>query len=137
MTKMSRTILVTKDNGTEFKATVPNNSSLTFGPFSPPTKGANNYDRSSLAGTLRIYAGATAKATKILAVFIGVVGFRDIDVVDYSEKVAVEEGATVWKSDADGYQRVEKVQRANYFEDELPPKLSDVVGQVMNAAEEF
>jgi len=134
---MSRTILVTKDNGNEFKISIPNDTSLTFGPFSPPTKGANNYDRNSLAGTLRVYKGATAKATKIMAVFIGVVSFRDLDDVDYSEKIAVEEGATMWKNDAEGYQRVEKVNRASHFEGETPPLLGSAIDQVANAADEF
>ncbi len=40
---MSKTILVQNADGGEFKITIPEESSLTFGPFSPPSK---NGDRS-------------------------------------------------------------------------------------------
>ncbi len=42
--------------------------------------------------------------------FSGVTGFRDTG-LGYAEEVAREEGAVIWKSDQDGYQREEKVKR--------------------------
>lgn len=107
---MSRTILVFGQK--TFKLVVPDDAKLTFGPWSPPT-GENKYsgqvsDR-ALVGTLRIYRG-TKSTENILAVFSGVTGFRDLS-LDYAEEVAKEEGATIWKSDQNGYEREEKVNR--------------------------
>lgn len=111
---MSRTILVESDK--DFRITIPDNAKVTFGPFSPPGKDSDRYNPRSegrAKGTLRVYEGGKTKATEsILACFTGVYGFRDVSQVEYAEKVAVEEGATVWKSDQNGYQREEKVKRA-------------------------
>lgn len=115
-----KTILVTRDNGEEFRITVPENSTMTFGPWSPP-KGENRYGDRALSGTLRVYRGAKQSANQILAVFSGVASFRDVGAVNYAEKVAVEEGATLWKSDQNGYERSEKVQRQDYWTDEEQP----------------
>lgn len=91
-----------------FKITVPENAKITFGPWSPPTKG-NNFggDRESMKGTLRVYQGTK---DNIIACFSGVTGFRDLS-MQYAEQIAKEEGAILWKDDKDGYQREEKVQR--------------------------
>lgn len=93
-----------------FKITVPDGAKVTFGPWSPPTAeskyGAT--DR-ALAGTLRVYEGAKS-SENVIAVFSGVKGFRDLS-LDYAEEVAKEEGATIWKSDKNGYEREEKVKR--------------------------
>jgi hypothetical protein len=91
-----------------FKITVPDDAKVTFGPFSPPSGDRQNWAQSGKAeGTLRIY-GKTKD--DILAVFAGVRGFRDLS-LEYAEEVAKEEGATIWKSDRDGYKREEKVKR--------------------------
>lgn len=90
-----------------FKITVPDDAKITFAPFSPPGKMGYGNQPERAVGTLRIY-----QKTKdnIIAVFSGVKGFRDLT-LDYAEEVAKEEGATIWKSDRDGYQREEKVHR--------------------------
>ena len=90
-----------------FKISVPDDAKITFGPFSPPTKGqAFSEDRAQ--GTLRIYGDGGKD--DIIACFAGVRGFRDLS-LDYAEEVAKEEGAVIWKSDRKGYQREEKVSR--------------------------
>lgn len=100
---MARTILV--EGKKVMRVTIPDDARITFGPWSPPT-GENKYavTEKALTGTLRIYKGGTTKANETtLAVFSGVSGFRDLSVVDVSERVATEEVRTVWKSDANGY----------------------------------
>lgn len=107
---MSRELLVF---GTKtFKITIPDGAKVTFGPWSPPTADNKYADRSdkALNGTLRIYETSKSGAS-VLAVFSGVSGYRDLS-IDYSEEVAREEGAIIWKSDKDGYKREEKVQRS-------------------------
>jgi hypothetical protein len=94
-----------------FKITIPDDAKVTFGPFSPPnanTKGSDWMASPKAQGTLRIYQG---NKDNIIAVFSGVTGFRDLS-LEYAEEVAKEEGATIWKSDRDGYQREEKVSRS-------------------------
>lgn len=92
-----------------FKITVPDEAKVTFGPWSPPGSGESKYALSekALNGTLRVYENAKTGAG-ILAVFSGVTGFRETS-LGYAEEVAREEGAVIWKSDQDGYQREEKV----------------------------
>lgn len=106
----TRTILVDRSNGKSFRITIPVNAKTTFAPWSPPQPG---YQRTveQLAGTLRIYR--TEK--DIIAVFSGVTGFRDVD-MNYEEKVIVEEGATIWKTDKNEYTRETKVTRDEQWE---------------------
>ena len=103
---MSKQLLVFGEK--TFKITVPSNAQITFGPWSPPTKGNFGGDRDTLKGTLRVYQGSKAN---IIACFTGVSGFRDLS-MNYAEQIAKEEGAVIWKDDKDGYQREEKVKRA-------------------------
>lgn len=100
-----------------FKITVPDESKITFGPWSPP-KGERTTMMSdaALRGTLRIYD----KDKNVIAVFSGVSGYRDA-ALNYSEQVAKEEGAVIWKSDQEGYQREEKVKRKEEWIKQLPP----------------
>lgn len=105
---------------TTFKITVPADAKITFGPWSPPTKGFDG-NRESLKGTLRVY-----QKTKdnILACFSGVTGFRDLS-MNYAEQVAKEEGAIIWKDDKDGYKREEKVSRvAEWVQGDAVAKLT-------------
>lgn len=132
---MSKTILVERSHDKDFRIEVPDDATMTFGPFSPPTK-AGGYDREALRGTLRVYSGAKAVANKIIGVFTDVTSFRDISLVDFSEKVAVEEGASIWKSDANGYERRERRQRKEYFEGEDVPVLSAVAETLEEESEE-
>lgn len=111
---MTRQILVFADK--DFRITIPDDATLTFGPWSPPTKDSRFNGEESRRGTLRIYEGNSK--TKILGVFSGVKSFRDMSVVEYEEKIAVEEGATMWKSDQNGYRREEKVQRQEHWASE-------------------
>lgn len=95
-----------------FKITIPGYAKVTFGPFSPP--GKQEYSEPRAKGTLRVY-GRTQK--DILACFTGVTSFRDSSQIEYSEQVAKEEGATLWKSDRHGYTREEKVKRTTEWVD--------------------
>ena len=97
-----RTLLIQGDK--QFKITIADDDQVTYGPFSPPTKGAS-YGHGEKRGTLRIYRGGKQN---IIACFAGVESFRDLS-VEYSELVAREEGAAMWKSDTNGYVREEKV----------------------------
>lgn len=101
---MPKTLLVESD-GKDFKITIPDNAKVTFGPWSPPKKNGLYESREHPTGTLRIYQGTK---DNIIACFAGVTTFRDLS-MEYMEKVAVEEGAKVWKSDQKGYVREEKV----------------------------
>lgn len=90
-----------------FKISVPESAKITFGPWSPHQAGDKfAMTDKALNGTLRIYD--PDKPTSLLAVFSGVSGYRDLS-LSYAEEVAKEEGATIWKSDQNGYEREEKV----------------------------
>jgi hypothetical protein len=90
-----------------FKINIPDDSKITFGPWSPPSAGVKAYDSpKALSGTLRVYENAKSGAS-VLAVFSGVSGYRDLS-LGYTEEVAVEQGATIWKSDQNGYEREER-----------------------------
>lgn len=112
---MERTLLVFGDK--TFRIAVPEDAKVTFAPFSPPrSDNHRGWDSPGKAvGTLRIYKGSKEN---ILACFSGVHGFRDLT-LEYAEEVAREEGATIWKSDRDGYQREESVVRHRDWEDPL------------------
>jgi len=93
-----------------FKIEIPDDAKITFGPWSPPTKGQDSHawhSSGKSAGTLRVYQGSKEN---IVALFAGVTGFRDL-ALSYAEQVAVEEGASIWKDDEDGYVREDKVSR--------------------------
>ena len=118
---MARTILVERGMGTEFRITVEDEDKLTFAPFSPP-KGEAGWARSAQAvGTLRVYRGSEKN---IIAVFSDVTSFRDVS-IQYSERVAVEEGATIWKSDQNGYEREEKRSVTHQWTDDETPLLDE------------
>ena len=103
-----------------FKIAIPDEAKVTFGPWSPTTgEGKYQMSEKALNGTLRVYEN-TKSGAGILAVFSGVTGFRDTS-IEYAEEVAREEGAVIWKSDKDGYQREEKVKRSS---DWITPQLS-------------
>ena len=108
-----------------FKITVPDDAKITFGPWSPPRTNKNGYemnDNSARRGTLRIYTGSE-KTGNVLAVFSGVLGFRDLT-LGYAEEVAKEEGATIWKDDEKGYQREESVKRSKEWVEPVTPMLT-------------
>ena len=88
----------------KFRITIPDDSKVTFGPWSPP-KNNNLYEVTHATGTLRIYKGTK---DNIIACYSDVVSFRDLS-LGYAEQVAKEEGATIWKDDEKGYVREHKV----------------------------
>lgn len=96
-----------------FKITVPDDAKITFGPWSPPVKGARDYERSGSVGTLRIYQGTKEN---IIGCFSGVTGFRDLS-MQFAEEVVREEGATIWKDDEKGYVRENKVAVVRQWSD--------------------
>jgi hypothetical protein len=102
-----------------FKIEVPDDAKVTFGPWSPPSRGDVNWQGSGRAeGTLRIYRGSKEN---IVALFTGVRGFRDLS-LSYQEQVAKEEGATIWKDDDEGYVREDKFSRKKEWREiEGPP----------------
>jgi hypothetical protein len=117
-TPSTKTILVFGPK--QFKINVPIGAKITFGPWSPSTgEGKYQMSEKALNGTLRIYENAKSGAS-ILGVFSGVTGFRDLT-MGYAEEVAREEGAILWKSDEDGYQREEKVNRKSSW---ITPRLA-------------
>ena len=93
-----------------FRISVPDGAKVTFGPWSPPSgEGKYQVSEKALNGTLRVYESAKTGAS-VLAVFSGVTGYRDTS-MEYAEEVAREEGAVIWKSDRNGYERKESVKR--------------------------
>ena len=100
-----KTLLVLAEKN--FKITIPEDSKITFGPWSPPSKKGEYRPEGERVGTLRIY-----RKTKdnIVACFAGVTGFRDLSLA-YAEEVVREEGAVIWKDDEKGYIRDEKIKR--------------------------
>jgi len=97
-----RTLLIQGEK--QFKIVIADDDQVTFGPFSPPVKG-QSYGNGDKRGTLRVYRGGKQN---IVACFAGVESFRDLS-LEYSELVAREEGAAMWKSDTNGYVREEKL----------------------------
>ena len=109
-----------------FKITIPDDSRITFGPWSPPSEKVTNYSDKALSGTLRTYKGPTKTSEDVIGVFSGVTGFRDLS-LGYAEQVAKEEGATIWKDDEKGYVRESKVTRQNEWVVPDAPLLLDAV----------
>jgi len=116
ITGETKTLEVETEGRKPFRVTIPKDSRVTFGPWSPPSKDGS-YDRAgrALTGTLRIYAPGPKTSDNVLAVFSGVTGFRDLS-IEYAEQVAVEVGSIVWNSDKSGYTREEKVKRDEKWE---------------------
>lgn len=116
-----KTILVQGDK--KFKIEVPDDVKITFGPWSPGKKDKSGpYEVSnnvSNGGTLRVY-DATGN---ILCCFAHVTSFRDLS-LNYSELVVVEEGATIWNNDQDGYKREHKQAARHEWVDE-PKRISN------------
>ena len=111
-----------------FKIEIPDDAKITFGPWSPPTRGQDSHawhQSGKSAGTLRIYQGSKEN---IVALFAGVTGFRDLS-LSYAEQVAVEEGATIWKDNEEGYVRESKVSRSKSWGpgDSGPPAIEAVL----------
>lgn len=114
-----------------FKIEIPDDAKITFGPWSPPTRSSNNPSgadmfggpRYSPTGTLRVYQGSKEN---IVALFAGVTGFRDLS-LSYAEQVAVEEGASIWRDDQEGYVREDKVSRTRTWGpgDSGPPQIEE------------
>lgn len=104
-----------------FKIEIPDDAKITFGPWSPPTKGQDSgswHQSGRSAGTLRVYQGSKEN---IVALFAGVTGFRDLS-LSYAEQVAVEEGASLWRDDQEGYVREDKVsRRKSWHEGDVGP----------------
>jgi hypothetical protein len=117
-----RRILITADK--KFIITVPDDATLTFGPWSPPTDENRKmgYGREEKRGTLRVYEKGLK--SKIVAVFSGVTSFRDMS-IGYAEEVVKEEGATIWKDDEKGYYRESKVKSVKEWTPELPEGEAD------------
>lgn len=124
--KEPRTLLVYA-HPRNFRITIPAEAKVTFGPWSPGEKGGGYGDK-AMQGTLRIYE--KGEKSTILGVFSGVTSFRDISSLQYAEEVAKEEGATIWKSDENGYEREEKVSRSTEW---VVPNL---LGSTTNGIEE-
>lgn len=111
-----RTLLVHGDKN--FKITIPDDAIMTFGPFSPPGKDKGYSSPEDRAGTLRIYS---ADKKQMLGVFSRVTSFRDVSIA-YMEEVAKEEGATLWRSDENGYVREDKMNRTRQWVNPDSPK---------------
>lgn len=105
---MARTILIMFEGKREAKAVIPDDSKLTFGPWSPGAK-TDAYNAKALTGTLRVYRGKT-DTSGVIGVWSGVTGYRDLSMIDYSEKTTIETGSSVWKSDKRGYETKTSVQ---------------------------
>jgi hypothetical protein len=107
----------------DFKITIPHDAKLTFGPWSPPPKNSREgWAHGDKVGTLRVYKGTK---DNILACFSGVHGFRDVS-LDFIEKVAVETGDTIWKSDQSGYMRESKQSSTQQWVRPQLPGIEDV-----------
>lgn len=115
----TRELLLTKDDGSEVRVVVNAKHRLTFGPWSVP--GKNEQDRygnqGRSRGTLRVYEG-----TSIIAVFSGVVEFRDLS-METAKLVVREEGRKVWKRDDGSYESTEGVTQTKYWQE--APALPD------------
>lgn len=104
-----------------FKISVPDDAKITFGPWAPPSKAGKGWsdNRYKPNGTLRVYQGSK---DNIIACFSDVISFRDLG-MEYAEQVAKEEGATIWKSDQEGYVREDKHSiKKEWVNPQLPPK---------------
>jgi hypothetical protein len=116
-----------------FKIEIPDDAKITFGPWSPPTRGQDSHNwhaSGKSTGTLRVYQGSKEN---IVALFAGVTGFRDLS-LSYAEQVAVEEGATIWKDNEEGYVRESKVARSKSWSagDIGPPVIEELDDEIVD-----
>lgn len=102
---MPKQLLVEGDK--TFRITIPDDAKITFGPWSPPGSKTGQWNDGGKAGTLRVYQGSKEN---IIACFAGVRSFRDLD-MGYAEQVVVQEGASIWKDDQEGYITEQKSSR--------------------------
>lgn len=103
----TRTLLVRDGKGI-FKVEIPADAKVTFGPAIPfQGKGNASYAAETRQYALRIYKGSKEHP---LAVFTGVVEFRDESLPVYREVIR-EAGKTVWKSDEEGYKVESQVKK--------------------------
>lgn len=130
--------------GTEsFRIEVPDGAKVYLGPTVP--KKENPLPEGAKITNLTLYAqeqeyshgrdGSGAKYYTLhvedadgskLAMIPNVSGFRDLN-INYTQKVATEEGATVWKSDNEGYKREETLRRQERWQKDDPPGLTHTV----------
>ena len=107
---LSRQILIERDGKPDARVECEDGDKLTFGPWSP-SREERGYG-SKPTGTLRIYRGSKENCIFVMS---GVTAYRDVS-VNFEEKIAVEEGAKLWKSDKSGYKREETVKREERWE---------------------
>lgn len=81
------------------KVEIPVGARLTFGPTAPYA-GKNGYGAGCGDYSLRVYT--SSKNDSLVAVFAGVVSFRDIT-IPVSKLIIREAGKSIWKSDETGY----------------------------------
>lgn len=106
----TRKLLIEGDR--KFTIVIPEDATVTYGPWSPPPakegSSPRHWPQEERRGTLRIYKGKSK--TDILAVFSGVTSFRDMS-IEYAEEVFREVGESVWRSDEKGYHKESKTTR--------------------------
>jgi hypothetical protein len=111
----ARTLLLTTADG-DVRITIPPGARVTFGPTIPYQKRDNGYQPRESGYSLRVYE--TAKNDSLVAVFGGVLSFRDSD-IPHAKLIIREAGKSVWKSDEEGYKVETEGSREKMWIDSL------------------
>jgi hypothetical protein len=110
-----RTLIVTLDNSKNVRLNVPDGGRVSLGFVTIPTpEGVKPLHWSD-----RPYFKAFQihdKDGNSLCCMQNVSSYRDMT-INYAEEVVREEGASIWKSDNNGYEREEKLRRTQTFDE--------------------
>lgn len=97
----TRTLLVQKGKGEQFRITIPADCKVTFSKVIP--QGDRSFEATY---ALRIYKTESQQ----LAVFCGVTGFRDLS-LRFEREVVTESGEVTWEQGEDGFTQRKQVRR--------------------------
>lgn len=108
-----KTVIVIPNSTKTFRVQLRDDSTCGFEWLKTWVDGAKTtaYDRAQLLFVIRDAAG------NMLASFENIRSFRD-STINYAEEIINEGGTVVWKSDNNGYEREEKVQKTRSWMDE-------------------
>ena len=104
MAEEMKTYIITHEDGTRRRITVPEEWKVTFGPATRGDRGGNRPGTLKMPMALRFYESET----KQRAIFTDVTSFRDASIKIEEEKVRVEE--------KDGYTECEGVRKRTTFQ---------------------
>ena len=109
-----RTLILTNCSGKNTRVTVPDKARVVFGYITTTTTmKLDRYARDlPFVRAFQVFD----EDESLLACFTDTASFRDAS-INYAEEVVREEGASIWKSDNNGYEREEKLKKTKAWDE--------------------